>query len=134
MSPLTVVVSGLLGLSREVTVPVDEAGARFDDLLDEIEQGAHVVLVQDGKRVAVMMSWPTYVDLREKLASMAAAFWSAWRSGVFDVAGYATDVTRVLHVAPGRSRTRRRTTGVAPRRVVTAMSAFGDRRRARQRP
>jgi hypothetical protein len=91
----------LLGLSREVTVPVDEAGARLDDLLDEIEQGAHVALVQDGKRVAVMMSWPTYVNLREKLAGMAEAYWTAWRSGVFDVAGYATDVTRVLHRRSG---------------------------------
>lgn len=90
----------LLGLSHEVTVPVEEAGTRLDDLLDEIDQGAHVVLVQDGKRVAVMMSWSAHADLREKLASMAVAFWTAWRSGVFDVAGYATDVTRVLHRRP----------------------------------
>lgn len=92
----------LLGLSHELTVPVDEAGDRLDDLLDEIDQGAHVVLVQDGKRVAVMMSWPAYADLREKLAGMAAAFWTAWRTGLFDVAGYATDVTRILHRRPGK--------------------------------
>jgi len=90
----------LLGLSREVTVPVGEVRDRLDDLLDEVEQGAHLVLVEDGKRVAVMMSWSAYADLREKLAGMATAFWSAWRTGVFDVAGYATDVTRILHRRP----------------------------------
>jgi hypothetical protein len=36
-------------------------------------------------------------DLRQKLAGVAAAFRTAWRSGVFDVAGYATDVTRIPH-------------------------------------
>ena len=77
----------LLGLSREVVVPVDEAGHRMDDLLDEIEQSAHVVLVDDGTRVAVMMSWPAHVDLRRKLAGLATAFWSAWHTDVFDVAG-----------------------------------------------
>ncbi|WP_448062431.1 hypothetical protein [Cellulomonas hominis] len=70
-------------------------------MLDEIDKGAHVVLVRDGKRVAVMMSWPAYVDLRGRLADMAAAFWTAWHTGVFDVAGYATDVTRILRRQPG---------------------------------
>jgi hypothetical protein len=91
----------LLGVSGEVTIPVDEAGDRLDDMLGEINQGAHVVLVQDGKRVAVMMSWPAYVDLRGQHAGMAAAFWTAWQTGVFDVAGYATDVTRILRCQPG---------------------------------
>lgn len=86
----------LLGLALEVTVPVDEAGARMGDLLDEVEHGAHVVFAEDGRRVTVMMSWPAYADLREKHAAMAAAFWTAWHNGVFDVAGYATDVTRIL--------------------------------------
>ncbi|WP_282947163.1 hypothetical protein [Cellulomonas endometrii] len=95
----------LLGLSHEVTVPVDEVAARLDDLLDEIDQEAHVVVIRDGKRVAVMMAWHAYVDLHGKLAGMAAAFWSAWRSGVFDVAGYATDVTRILHRHPGTTPT-----------------------------
>jgi hypothetical protein len=90
----------LLGLSREVVVPLDDAGDRLDDLLDEIEQGGHVVLDEDGKRVGVMMSWPAYVELRRKLAGMATAFWSAWHTGVFDVAGYATAVTQILHRRP----------------------------------
>lgn len=95
----------LLGVSREVTVPVDEVAARLDELLDEVEQGAHVVIVRDGKRLAMMMSWPAYVDLREKLADMASASWSAWRSGVFDVGGYATEVTRIRHRRPGAKST-----------------------------
>ena len=82
---------------REITVPVHEAGARLEDLLGEIEQGARVVLVDDGRRVAVLMAWSDYVGLREKLAAAAVAFWTAWRSGSFDVAGYATDVTTILH-------------------------------------
>jgi prevent-host-death family protein len=88
------------GLSREVTVPVSEVRDRLDDLLDKIEHGDQVVLVEDGKRVAVMMSWSAYVHLRKKLVGMAVAFWSAWQSGVFDVAGYATDVARVLRRHP----------------------------------
>lgn len=82
---------------REILIPVHEAGDRFDDLLGEIEQGAHVVLVQHGRRMAVLMSWSDYADLRGKLAAAAAAFWTAWRAGVFDVAGYATDITTILH-------------------------------------
>ncbi|WP_454050586.1 hypothetical protein [Cellulomonas sp. Marseille-Q8402] len=82
---------------REILIPVHEADDRLEDLLDGIEQGARVVLVDDGRRLAVLMAWSDYVGLREKLAAAAAAFWTAWRSGVFDVAGYATDVTTILH-------------------------------------
>lgn len=89
-----------LSLSREVVVPVEQIGARLDDLLDEVDRGAQAMLVKDGKRVAAMMSWSSFVDVREKFAAMTAAFWSASRSGVFDVAGYATDVTRILHLHP----------------------------------
>ncbi len=85
---------------REILILVHEAGDRFEDLLDGIELGARVVLVDDGRRVAVLMAWSDYVGLREKLAAAAVAFWTAWRSGVFDVAGYATDVTTILH-GPG---------------------------------
>lgn len=58
------------------------------------------MFVKDGKRVAAMVSWSSFVDVREKFAAMAVAFWSAWRSGVFDVAGYATDVTRIVRRHP----------------------------------
>lgn len=97
----------LLGPSRDLTVPVDEVGDRLDDLLDAIDEGAHVALVRDGKRVAVMLPWPAYADLREKRAGLAGAFWSAWRSGVFDGAGYATEVTRILrrHAESGKAPT-----------------------------
>ncbi|MFF1531381.1 type II toxin-antitoxin system prevent-host-death family antitoxin [Cellulomonas sp. NPDC058312] len=90
----------LLGLSREIVVPVEEVEDRFDDLLDEVERGAQVVVVKDGKRVAAMVSWSAYVDVREKFAAMAVSFWSAWRSGVFDVAGHATDLARTLRRHP----------------------------------
>lgn len=81
---------------RELLIPVHEAGDRLDDLLGEIEQGARVVLVDDGRRAAVLMAWSDYVGLREKLAAAAVAFWTAWRSGIFDVTGYAADVTTIL--------------------------------------
>lgn len=44
---------------------------------------------------------PVFVDLRKKLPGVTAAFRSAWRTGVLDVAGRATDVTRILHRRPG---------------------------------
>ncbi|MNC81987.1 hypothetical protein D3C75_1353210 [compost metagenome] len=46
------------------------------------------------------MSWQSYADLRTQLAAASVAFWTAWRTGVFDVAGYATDVSAALH-GPG---------------------------------
>ncbi len=91
----------LLGSVREVIIPVDEAGARLDDLLDEVQQGARIVFVRGGKRVAVMTSWPAYVGLREKSAGLAAAYWAAWRTGTFDATGYATDMTRIFRRHPG---------------------------------
>jgi antitoxin (DNA-binding transcriptional repressor) of toxin-antitoxin stability system len=88
---------------REILIPAHEAGDRLDDLLGEIEPGVHVVLVDDGRRVAVLMGWSDYVGLREKLAAAAVAFWTAWRTGEFDVAGYATEVATILH-RPGTKR------------------------------
>jgi antitoxin (DNA-binding transcriptional repressor) of toxin-antitoxin stability system len=90
----------LLGLSGEVVVPVEEAGGRFGDLLDEIGRGAHVVVAADGMRVAVIVAWSAYVDVREKLAAVDTAYWVAWRSGVFDAAGHASDLARILHRHP----------------------------------
>lgn len=43
---------------------------------------------------------PVSVDLREMLAGVTAAFWSAWRIGVLDVARRATGVTRILRRRP----------------------------------
>ncbi|WP_282944500.1 hypothetical protein [Cellulomonas endometrii] len=83
--------------AQEIQVPVDQAGDRMPDLLDEIARGARVVLVDQGVRVAVLTTWSSYVALREKLAAASVAFWTAWRTGVFDVAGYATDIITVLH-------------------------------------
>jgi antitoxin (DNA-binding transcriptional repressor) of toxin-antitoxin stability system len=83
--------------TREFQVPVDQAADRMPDLLDELGRGARVVLVDQGVRVAVLTTWSSYVTLREKLAAASVAFWTAWRTGVFDVAGYATDIITVLH-------------------------------------
>lgn len=74
-----------------------EGDVRIGDLLVELDQGGRIVFVEDGKRVAVMTSWPAYVDVREERAGIAAALWSAWQSGMFDVAGYDSDVTRIPH-------------------------------------
>lgn len=84
------------------------------------------MFVEDGTPVAVMTPWQSYADQREKSAGMAAAFWRAWRSGVFDSAGYATDVTRMLH--------RRAETGTTPATSAndeagTPKGGDGDERR-----
>jgi antitoxin (DNA-binding transcriptional repressor) of toxin-antitoxin stability system len=83
--------------TREIQVPVDQAGDRMPNLLEELARGARVVLVDQGVRVAVLTTWSSYVELREKLAAASVAFWTAWRTGVFDIAGYATDIITVLH-------------------------------------
>ncbi|WP_282945838.1 hypothetical protein [Cellulomonas endometrii] len=85
--------------AREIQIPVDQAGDRMPELLDELARGARVVLVDQGVRVAVLTTWSSYVALREKVAAASVAFWTAWRTGVFDVAGYATDIISVLHRA-----------------------------------
>lgn len=44
---------------------------------------------------------PVFVGWRENLPGVTEASRSAWRTGVLDVAGRATDVTRILRRRPG---------------------------------
>lgn|GEM_PF-2317673 len=83
--------------TREIQIPIDQAGDQLPDLLAALGRGARVVLVDRGARIAVLMAWSSYAALREQLAAASVAFWTAWRTGVFDVAGYATDIITVLH-------------------------------------
>jgi antitoxin (DNA-binding transcriptional repressor) of toxin-antitoxin stability system len=81
---------------REIQLPIDQAGDRMPELLADLERGARVVLVDRGVRVAALTTWSYYASLREKLSAASVAFWTAWRTGVFDVAGYATEMVTVL--------------------------------------
>lgn len=75
--------------SRERHFDVEDAAARFDELVDLARAGTRVVLTRDDQPAAVLVSWAAWCALNAELTWNESAYWSSWTGGVFDHDRYA---------------------------------------------
>lgn len=62
----------------------------------EIDRWTPVVLVQDGRRVAVVVGWDWWTVQHERYLHAAAVGWAHWRGGKFDAQGFGWSVLPYL--------------------------------------
>lgn len=90
------------GDARLRVMTIQEAAARWEDLLPGIELWDRVVLTEEGRRVALIVAWDWWSLRQHRMCWLEGAYWGHWNTGRFDAAGYAWDVLRVLEPRDAR--------------------------------
>ncbi|MFF1531379.1 hypothetical protein [Cellulomonas sp. NPDC058312] len=67
-------------------VPVQMVIPQYAEL--EIDRWSPVILVQDGRRLAIIVGWDWWTVQQERYLHAAAVGWAHWRGGKFDAQGF----------------------------------------------